>query len=389
MRVWEVTTGALVLRGEGVPWGFSRDGRVLASSNTTTLAFDDLVLPGELFRLRGHRTTVQRIVWARSSRRLASLDSAFEVNVWEVGRSDPLAGLPGPIGSFETTNAAIALDDEGRRLAYASGGESARALILDLGAGPAGGKPRQRGPWDLREGYDRLVCPGGKRFLLVREERVQRPSDRKVQDAWPVQSVAYELTDDGPQQRRVLRPAEPGDVRKFLDSSLTPDGRYFCWSGPRRPEAARRVEVWEVATGKSVWKLPSPQPRDNESMPAVQISPDGKQVWVHSAVEPPRRYDLPARAGESVAPPMAWLPGHWRLDREGRPQDVGEFFLSAWGESSAWLRLENEDRSGVAAPAFSPDSRFLAWTDESGTVTVADLAALKERVRAFEEESGE
>jgi WD40 repeat protein len=132
MRIWDVTTGALVLRGVGVPWGFSRDGHVLATSTVGSIAFLDLSLPRELLRLHDHRAVVQSIVWAGSAPRLASLDHAFVTNVWDVGRRRPLARLAGPIGSFTVANAAIALSDDGARLAFASGGEPAAAVLLDL-----------------------------------------------------------------------------------------------------------------------------------------------------------------------------------------------------------------------------------------------------------------
>jgi WD40 repeat protein len=397
LRMWDVTTGALVLKGEGVPWGFSRDGLALATGGQNGIAFDDLVLPKALFQLRGHRTFIQWIVWARSSRRLASLDGAFEVNVWEVGRSDPLVRFRGPLGSFQASNTAIALSNEGTRLAYVSSGDPAEAVMVDLGSPteerqgrPAATvvEPVRRGPWPLSPGFNRLACLEGDRFLLVREEQESRPGDQNVANAWPAHSVAYELTDAGLGSQRIIRHAEPGDVRRFLDSGLTPDGRYYWWSGPRLPETARRVEVWDTATGACIWRLSAPAPRDNSSLPSAQLSPDGKHLWISdSNNRPGRRYDLPEdRVGEVEGALSACLPGRWRLSCRRRPDGLHEYFLSPWGKSEAWLRLENEDQSGLRAPVFSPDGRFLAWTDDSGALTVADLDALKERVQAFEQE---
>jgi WD40 repeat protein len=379
MRMYDVTTGALVLTGDGAPGGFSRDGRVLATSTTTTAAFQDLVVPEEVFRLHGHRTYVTRIVWARSSRRLASLDGAFEVNVWEVRHSRPLARLRAPVGSFGCANAAIALNDQGTRLAYASSGETAKALILDLATG-------LRGPWSLPTGFDRLACLGRDRFLLVREELDWHSGNRDVANAWPVHSVAYELNETGPRFLRTIRPAAPGDVRRFLNSNLSPSGRFYCWTGPRLPEGARRVEVRDVSTGELVWSLPAPAPRDEASLPWAKLSPDDRHLWVRLVDQHSRRYSLPHdRVGVPEEPPEAWLAGHWRLNREQRPDGGTEALLYPWGKAEPWLRLENDNGSDVGEPAFSPDGRFLAWTDDSGSLSVADLAALKEAVRTFEQ----
>jgi WD40 repeat protein len=397
LRIWDFATGALVLEGKGVPGGFSRNGLVLAAGAENEIAFHDLVLPRELLRLRGHRTIVQWIVWSRSSRRLASLDGAFEVNVWGVGQSEPLAQVEGAIGSFKASNAAIALDDEGTRLAYVSGGVTAEAVMLELEPrtaqrqghfAPARVKPRQKGRWPLSPGFNRLVALGKARFLLVREELDVRARDKNVANAWPAQSVAYELTDTGPSRPRIIRRAKPGDVRRFIDSGLTPDGRYYWWAGPRRPEAARRVEVIEVATGRCVWTLTAPAPAGDESRPSVRLSPDGKHAWVVKSNEDYRRYyDLPDdRDGEPDGPPDTYLPGRWHLRWKRNTDDSNEVFLHRWNNSAAWLRLENEDRSAPGIPVFSPDGRYLVWTDSGGTLTVADLVALKETVRAFEQE---
>jgi WD40 repeat protein len=355
MRIWDVVTGTLALRSVGVPWGFSPDGLVLAASTVNEVAFRDLTLPKEMLRLRGHQAFVQKIIWARSAPRLASLDQAFEAHVWEVGHTSPLARLAGPIGSFTVANAAIALSDDGTRLAFASGGESAAATILDLAPwsdGRAVVEFRRRGPWPLPAGYERLACSGGHRFLLVREERVIRPEDRNRPNAWPVRSVAYELTDAGPRFLRVIRPAEPGDVRRFIDSGLTPDGRYYWWAGPRLPESARRVEIRETATGKLVWSLSAPQACDESSLPHCRLSPDGKWAWVRTPDE--RRYELPDdHIGEPEIPPDASIPGHWHVHGKRRTDGQNELFLYPWHSKEPWLRLENEDRSPSGMPAFS------------------------------------
>jgi hypothetical protein len=47
--------------------------------------------------------------------------------------------------------------------------------------------------------------------------------------------------------------------------------------------------------------------------------------------------------------------------------------------------LTNDDLSRPRVPHFSPDGRILAWGNDDGTITIADLPALEREVRQFEE----
>ena len=79
-----------------------------------------------------------------------------------------------------------------------------------------------------------------------------------------------------PRMLGVVRPAEPGDDRRFFDSALTPDGRYYLWSGPRLPLQNSRVEVREVATGRLIRRIVGP------ADPAFRgfLDPRGRELWI-------------------------------------------------------------------------------------------------------------
>src|SRR5262249_54011959 len=105
-----------------------------------------------------------------------------------------------------------------------------------------------------------------------------------------VQTVAYELQPGKQPQRRLLRPPEPTDRRRFLSHELTPDGRFYMWCGPRNPEQLRRVELFDVCTGKRLFQRPidcapgySPHPN---------VSPDGRLLWFGPSQDENFRYDL-------------------------------------------------------------------------------------------------
>src|SRR5262249_20317036 len=54
-KMWDVTTGERVLTGSKVAWGFSKDGRTLATSAYDGAAFCDLILPRTMQTLGGQQ----------------------------------------------------------------------------------------------------------------------------------------------------------------------------------------------------------------------------------------------------------------------------------------------------------------------------------------------
>jgi WD40 repeat protein/tRNA A-37 threonylcarbamoyl transferase component Bud32 len=372
LRMWEVATGEPVLDGPNAPQGLAPDGRSLACGRTGEVSFAALRVPAGLLALHGQHATVTCLAWSRDNRHLACLDNSFGVRVWDVRRGVLVDEFTGPRGDYYAENAAVALSEDGSRLAYASGGDSSEALLRDVRARAVLGR------WPLPAGFERLACTGGRRFMLVREERVVRPADAANEDAWPVESVAYELAEKGPRRLRVLRRAEPGDVRRFITSYLTRDGRCYCWLGPRRPAQQYRVEVREVATGRCLLRVPCPrsQPRPE---PFADLSPEGRFLWLKLR-RGVWRYDLargtpPVRV---VGDPGVLAPnGRWVVT--GRAKGA-ELALGRAGQEKPWLVF-----TGAASKAtFSSDGNFLAWNEASGTLIVVNLPVLEREVSAFE-----
>jgi serine/threonine protein kinase/WD40 repeat protein len=381
-RMWDVQSGELVLCDFPPIGDLSRDGRRFASGGTRRVAFGELLLPEVVRHLSAGRGVVFHLAWSGNSRRLASLDSRFELSVWDVRRATRVAGFAVPRSSGWPDNAGLALDDTGRWLGFASGGREARALLVHLG-----GAARQCfGPWPLPAGFDRLIHAGG-RFLLVREEYASAKGRS-------LQSVVRELRTKGPRLlRSPLRPAEAGE-EGFLDSDLSAEGKYYTWVGPRRPAGQLRVEVREVATGRIIFGR-----RLRPAVPVAdaraRLTPDGRSLLVNlgpsSAVYSLAASHSRARAVQSnpgvVTPDGRWGLHHVLLSQNSRRTVLA---MRPLGCAETWVELSSHDEMWTEDRAcrVSPDGRYLAFGGQDSTITVVDLAALRPLVAAFERDCG-
>ena len=128
VTVWDITTGHQVLKagtmGDYSPRESIRGCRTLAIDEAAELRFSDLVLPQTITQLTGHRSSIERLAWSRDNRHLVSLGNSFEIRVWDIARGSAIDEFRPPQAreTFFAPNAAVALSDDGRLLAYASGG---------------------------------------------------------------------------------------------------------------------------------------------------------------------------------------------------------------------------------------------------------------------------
>jgi len=365
--LWDVATGEELIAGPGgAPWGFSNDGRWLAAAGIKGAMFCELVVPRALVHLRGHLSKVVQIAWSKDNRHLVSFDKSFDVRVWDAHAGLALDAFRAPPGDFYAENAAIALSDDGRLMAYASGGMKSTVLIRDIS------KHVQLGAWELPKGCEKLISIGPRQFLLVREERTS-------EDAQALRTVVRELKPGHPPDiTRILRPARNGDEAGFFKAGLTPDGRYHFWMGPRRPHENCRVEVREVATGDM--RLVVPAETSNENDGNAHLSSDGRYLIVNG--ESDVFWDVQEGTTSSSPPSRGLWPcsadTRWRLvyDRGEWPAHSG-WLLSEVSGGRSQICLRGLDAGHPEAMTFSFDSRYLACADQGGTITLVDLPALQ------------
>jgi hypothetical protein len=224
---------------------------------------------------------------------------------------------------------------------------------------------------------------GGDRFLLVREEfEEEKETVRTVARELEVGTLAPHF--------RVVRASAAEDVRRFLHSGLTPDGRFYWWIGPRKRPEKRRIEVREVATGKQVFALECPVPTGTDFEPRANLTADGQFLCVETFGHEPVVYDLGGNKHpqSSVceftglrASTQTWTA--FQLHRDDAPEDAGAMLRLARGQDVRF-KLANSDLSNPEAICFSGDGRFLAYGSQTGTVTVVDLEVLSQQFGDFE-----
>ncbi len=373
-------TGAPVLQmAGGLSGGFTADGRTLARGETNRVCFVDFRIPDAVRTLHGSASPSHHRAWSGDGRYLASLDRRFEVQVWDVLRSAPADRFRAPRGDgLSPENAAVALSDDGRYLAYASGGDERAWLVLRDVRGHV-----TVDAWPMRGGFERLGYSEG-RFWLVREEDegsgpyLPPPGPRRVR------SVAYELeVGRAPRRLGVVRRSEPGDVRRFLDHALSADGRYYLWVGPRQPQR-QRLEVWDVRAHRLLARKPCPAVFGGQSFPAY-LDPHGRRFLMGLTSHSYRAYDLPDPAAHRTLGWASQVSGDGRWEVDCTWDNTPAYRLRHAGEEGGWLVLAHEQRRTTPKDvSFSPDSRYLAWPNRDGTLTLMDLPAVEARVREFE-----
>jgi serine/threonine protein kinase/WD40 repeat protein len=368
LMIWDVPSGELLLTGNHGPWGLSRDGRRLAMSRSIGAAWGELLTPQVVRQLSAHRAPVERISWCSDNRHFASLDTAFQIHVWDAVRGVSLARFNQPPGPEYWSNVGIALSADAGQVAAAG---MRQAFVWDVKSG------KLLGQWQLPPAFGNLLAATGKdKFLLVREEL----------DKW--QTVVYELLLGQAAARplKILRSTVPGEAG-FHAASLTPDGRRYCWIGPRHPAKDCRVEVYETDTGKLVTRVPNPC-KEETGGAGSHLSADGQYLFISSHDNGSRWFDLSKNAEaphlegiSDIAPVSGWVATGFGQD-EVRP--VAVLSLRPGLTDAEWVEFGNSDSSDPKAPAFSPDGGSLAWGSRSGTITVVDLEALRQAVGEFE-----
>jgi hypothetical protein len=116
------------------------------------------------------------------------------------------------------------------------------------------------------------------------------------------------------------------------------------------------------------------------------IDPAGQLMWIKDGMST-TLYHLD---GRQVRPTFARFPaavtagGAWKVtsEEDARRGNIGALVMG--GADRPWLVIANDDRNPRTIWTFSPDGRYMAGGNLSGTVTVIDLAALQRAIAAFE-----
>jgi hypothetical protein len=280
-------------------------------------------------------------------------------------------------------NSAVAISDDGRHVAYASGGDEKRAVAVIRSPQTHSSSTE----WPLDPGFERMTFAQG-RFVLMREEREVAPVEVVAPNAWRSHTVMYELRSEGspPQKKGVFRSSEPGGLWGFLDSRLTPDAAYHVWVGPRDPPQERRVEVREVVTGRLLRRELRPTERTSlESF--VRLSPDGRWLWIETGSDNRWVYDMkdeePAERVSAipymVSSDLRLLAFDYKPARKRGERALGLHFGR---REPLWIYIPDRGGNGVTPVEFSHDGHYAAWGSRSGTITVADLQLLRAGRRA-------
>ncbi|MCE9563312.1 MAG: protein kinase [Planctomycetes bacterium] len=381
MQVRDSATGQLVLTGSLPIWGFAQDGKTYAAGSTNEIAFGELLPPQGIDRYQGHLAAVEQLAWAPEGQRFATLSSDFEVRTWDTTRAGlAVAVFPvPPSAGFWATQSAMALGPKGRQIAYASGGrERSRVIVNELATA------KEVASWDLPGGFEKLCPMNEGQFLSVREE---------IGEGFRNVTTMRRLLEIGKPcpAGQVIRTPAASDRSRFIDHWLSQDGQHYLWAGPREPANDRRVELYEVHTGRLVWQI-MPPTAPNDLAPDCLLSGNLQHLWIRDGNPKTLHYELPPRKPPTSVNDVLYVVSadqRWVLAGSLAENGIPRAAVLRRGlDDEPWIEFPFRDGNAPAGGRylFSPDGRHLAWGAASGAVTVIDMLELETQVKQFDVE---
>jgi WD40 repeat protein len=396
MRGYDVTTGRHVVSGPGVPYAISEDGQLMAAGGAGDAAFLEMGGPKAVVHLTAHRSGINRVKWSGNGKWFASLDGQFAVRVWEAESGRLVATFNDlPPGTMFGTNAAVALSYDGDLLAYSSGGitqSSVRIVRVSTG--------KVELQTEIKPGgYDWLACTGGNNFRLVREELQPAEAGHEPN----VYTVVYDVVNNELRRwPKPLRVSRPDDDGYYLNASLSSDGSWYAWWGPRSPSGTFRHEVWDLTNPAAPRFVLEPARREVMGEYAGHMSPDGKFLWAirqwktRDGRETVRtRYSLADKNPLESETPVPQVPMAVSLDGKSMA-----FYVEPDGHRRTHaVAITRDGRTVIELPLrstaapnetfwFSPDGRFIVYGEDDGTIGLANLNALEAKVAEFRRSVG-
>jgi hypothetical protein len=118
------------------------------------------------------------------------------------------------------------------------------------------------------------------------------------------------------------------------------------------------------------------------------MDPEGKRIWVRNQKDLTNLL-LDLNGGSPVSvdrlPVAVSGDAEWQVFESSDPRRGHTVLALSKGDAGRpWLEYAGDDRYGPVATCFSPDSRYLAFGNQSGAITVIDVRALPAAIAVFE-----
>ena len=342
--VWELPSGKQVRKFTDVTCepALSPDGKTIAMCNKNAIKLWDVEKNIEIARLHGHTSEIKAISFSPDGKKLASGGGPQDntVRIWNVPNETRgvLRGHKAKVGN-------VAFSNDGKLLASASDDKTAKI-------------------WEVETERERLPLIGhtdhvnSASFSPIGPTVVTASQDRTVK-IWDVITGRQILSFDS--------------LARGAAASYSPNGKLLAtthfWDDPN-------VRIWDATTGKLRCMFRADGPSD------VQFSRDGRQITA-SVVKTAKRWNTETCAetwsfnGDSSNGYLSvFTPEGKLLPIEILNNDRSLKFIDA--ESGKELVNINGHETKMVDVDFSPNGKRLVTTDESGTLTIWDVATGQE-----------
>jgi WD40 repeat protein len=409
IRLWDLKTGQELHPADGHSdrvnaVAVSTDGRIVTSvsADDCTVGIWDRATGRQLHMLAGHKDSIDAFALSPDGKSLFLGGFDGMIRQWDTASGEPrrIFTMKGPPKNEEQRVLAMCLSSDGRTLAAISRGfnEPEGKSILWV--------------WDVVTGKERVkraldaalyaICftPDGKTFAALRNDRVvledvtsgrhrELAASGLQPDLPQVFSSDGQLlagrrhAGEGDREEIAVYDVGKGEPIRILATgeadfvAFSPDRRYLATAGPKS------LQLWELATGRAVLRLPSVErfqsPLDNACVSSLVFTPDGRGIVTGMPDTTILLWSLaPGGAAAHPNKPDTETMKHWWADLGG--DDGPKGYAAVWNLATAppakTLTFLNER----LRPASELDGkRVRKLTDD------LDSEAFAVRQRAFQE----